>query len=298
MGHAPQSLAKAASERIRSGLSPKIINIAAAVLAPTAKPSRRVGDVSVVSRARCRSCVVISSARVSQRRASDRSVCFPHATGVSSGPGRSPAQRVTRARSVRACKGSRSALPLDGIPDRNLPVREDRGVDPAAPSVTQLRAQAGQLCVHPLARARFAVDAQTTRPDPQNIPAAVLQIDSRDEEIRSSQHRIDVLAQRFRNSFPPLARHDCHLPGLVDDAKQSRTRSCVELDARERVHRSAATTLAPDSLQSASHTPPALPSNGPQRPSVHPPLDNRRSRPSSRTYLDRSVCQSRFLRVD
>ena len=42
MGHAPQSLVKAASERIRSGLSPKIINIAAAVLAPTAKPSRRV----------------------------------------------------------------------------------------------------------------------------------------------------------------------------------------------------------------------------------------------------------------
>ena len=55
-----------------------------------------------------RSCVVISSARVSQRRASDRSVCFPDATGVSSGPGRSPAQRVTSARSVRACKGSRS----------------------------------------------------------------------------------------------------------------------------------------------------------------------------------------------
>ena len=107
-GHAPQSLAKAASERIRSGLSPKIITIAAAVLAPTAKPSRRVGDVSAVSRARCRSCVVISSARVSQRRASDRSVCFPDATGVSSGPGRSPAQRVTSARSVRAYKGSRS----------------------------------------------------------------------------------------------------------------------------------------------------------------------------------------------
>ena len=104
-GHAPQSLAKAASERIRSGLSPKIITIAAAVLEPTAKPSRRVGDVSAVSRARCRSYVVISSARVSQRRASDRSVCFPDATGVSSGPGRSPAQRVTSARSVRACKG-------------------------------------------------------------------------------------------------------------------------------------------------------------------------------------------------
>ena len=44
MGHAPQSFAKAASERIRSGLSPKRINIAAAVLGPTPKPARRVGE--------------------------------------------------------------------------------------------------------------------------------------------------------------------------------------------------------------------------------------------------------------
>ena len=70
--------------------------------------------------------------------------------------------------------------------------------------MTQLRAQAGQLFVHPLARARFAVDAQTTRPDPQNIPAAVLQIDSRDEEIRSSQHRIDVTVNIIDN-HPDLA---------------------------------------------------------------------------------------------
>ena len=50
IGQAPQSFAKAASERIRSGLSPKRINISAAVWAPTPKPSRRVGDVSVVRR--------------------------------------------------------------------------------------------------------------------------------------------------------------------------------------------------------------------------------------------------------
>ena len=25
-----------------------------------------------------------------------------------------------------------------------------------------------------------------------------------------------MLAQRFRNSFPPLARHDCHLPAAYD----------------------------------------------------------------------------------
>ncbi len=50
MGQAPQSFAKAASERIRSGLSPNRINISAAVWAPTPKLARSVGDVSVVSR--------------------------------------------------------------------------------------------------------------------------------------------------------------------------------------------------------------------------------------------------------
>ena len=74
MGHAPQSFATAASERIRSGLSPKTIKNSAALLAPTPNPARRVGDVSVVSRARCRSCVAISSARANQRRASARRV--------------------------------------------------------------------------------------------------------------------------------------------------------------------------------------------------------------------------------
>ena len=41
MGHAPQSFAKAASERIRSGLSPNRINISAAVWAPTPKLAAR-----------------------------------------------------------------------------------------------------------------------------------------------------------------------------------------------------------------------------------------------------------------
>ena len=85
MGHAPQSFATAASERIRSGLSPKTIKNSAALLAPTPNPARRVGDVSVVSRARCRSCVAISSARANQRRASARRVYFAEAVGVGSG---------------------------------------------------------------------------------------------------------------------------------------------------------------------------------------------------------------------
>ena len=49
MGHAPQSFAKAASERIRSGLSPKTIKNSAALLAPTPNPARRVGDVWVAN---------------------------------------------------------------------------------------------------------------------------------------------------------------------------------------------------------------------------------------------------------
>ena len=96
MGHAPQSFAKAASERIRSGLSPKTIKNSAALLAPTPNPARRVGDVSVVSRARCRSCVAISSARANQRRASARRVYFAEAVDVSRRPGRRAAQRASR----------------------------------------------------------------------------------------------------------------------------------------------------------------------------------------------------------
>ena len=53
-------------------------------------------DVSVVRRVRCRSCVVISSARVNQRRAIDRSVCLADAAGVSRGPGRSAAQGIVK----------------------------------------------------------------------------------------------------------------------------------------------------------------------------------------------------------
>ena len=94
IGHAPQSFAKAASERIRSGLSPKTINSSAAVWAPTPKLSRRVGDVSVVRRARCWSCIAISSVRAIQRRASARRVCLADAVGVSMGPGRSPSPEV------------------------------------------------------------------------------------------------------------------------------------------------------------------------------------------------------------
>ena len=96
IGQAPQSFAKAACERIRSGLSPKMINSSAAVWAPTPQPAQRVGDVAVVRRARCWSCSAISSARAIHRRASDRRVCLADAMGVSMGPGRSPAQRVSR----------------------------------------------------------------------------------------------------------------------------------------------------------------------------------------------------------
>jgi hypothetical protein len=49
MGATPQSFAKAASERIRSGLSPKAISISAAVSGPMPKASRRLGAVARVS---------------------------------------------------------------------------------------------------------------------------------------------------------------------------------------------------------------------------------------------------------
>ena len=48
MGPAPQSFAKAASERIRSGLSPNTMRSSAAESAPMPYASRSVGDAWVV----------------------------------------------------------------------------------------------------------------------------------------------------------------------------------------------------------------------------------------------------------
>ena len=62
-----------------------MINSSAAVWAPTPKPSRRVGEVSVVRRTRCWSCIAISSVRAIQRRASARRVCLADAVGVIDG---------------------------------------------------------------------------------------------------------------------------------------------------------------------------------------------------------------------
>ena len=86
------------------------------------KLSPREGDVSVVSRVRCRSCLVISSARVTQRREIDPSVCLADAAGVSREPGRSAAQRASSWRSVSAVPrpltgqhGPGSDLGIDGV---------------------------------------------------------------------------------------------------------------------------------------------------------------------------------------
>ena len=84
----------------------------AAVWAPTPKPSRRVGAVSVVRRSRCWREVVyrhfLGESRI-QRRAEARRVSWRIRMGVSTGPGRSPAQRVSRPWSVRSWRASRSS---------------------------------------------------------------------------------------------------------------------------------------------------------------------------------------------
>lgn len=68
IGATPQSLAKAGSERIRSGLSPKTISISAALSAPMPKASRRLGDAVRVNSSRTRSWPAMSPASSSQRR--------------------------------------------------------------------------------------------------------------------------------------------------------------------------------------------------------------------------------------
>ena len=70
IGQVPQSLAYAASERIRSGLSPNTMRSSAAESAPMPKPSRSVGEAWAVRSSSTASWERISVSRFSQRRAS------------------------------------------------------------------------------------------------------------------------------------------------------------------------------------------------------------------------------------
>ena len=91
-GQAPHILANAASERMRSGLSPTRISISAAV--PVAMPGAVMssGVWSAASASRSRSCPSISLLSDSQRRARARSPTFADAVVEVIGPGRSAAR--------------------------------------------------------------------------------------------------------------------------------------------------------------------------------------------------------------
>ena len=78
-----------AAERRESGVRTNPVGM-------IAEDDQQFGDVSVVRRARCWSCIAISSVRTLQRRASARRVYLADAVGVSRGPGRSLAPRVSR----------------------------------------------------------------------------------------------------------------------------------------------------------------------------------------------------------
>ena len=96
IGQAPQRFAKAASERIRSGV----------IAEDDQQLSRGVGaHTEALAEGRCcrggetREVLVVQRDFLGEslhRRASDRRVCLADAMGVSMGPGRSPAQRVSR----------------------------------------------------------------------------------------------------------------------------------------------------------------------------------------------------------
>ena len=100
IGQAPQSLANAASDRIRAGLSPATIIISAAESGPIPYASRSDGAAVMVSVSRASSCAPISVDNVSQRVASARSACLIDAVGSMRSPGSRSAQRLISWRSV------------------------------------------------------------------------------------------------------------------------------------------------------------------------------------------------------
>jgi hypothetical protein len=76
---APQSLAKAASERMRSGLSPTRMSISAAVPVEIPWASSMAGAQDAVKASRSASWALISASSVSQRRASARKAALAEA---------------------------------------------------------------------------------------------------------------------------------------------------------------------------------------------------------------------------
>src|SRR5918994_913590 len=97
IGQAPQSLAKAASERIRSGLSPTRTSISAAVPVLMPWASTIVGAPRSTSASRPESCELISASRSSHRRAMARRLASAEAVVEVSGPGRRAARCRTSA---------------------------------------------------------------------------------------------------------------------------------------------------------------------------------------------------------
>src|SRR4051812_38223 len=96
-GQAPHSFANAASERIRSGLSPTRSSIAAAVPAPIPCAWTSSGARAAVSVSRWASWPLISSSSASQRRAIARRLAFADAAVEVIGPGRRAARCRIRA---------------------------------------------------------------------------------------------------------------------------------------------------------------------------------------------------------
>src|SRR3954462_10755346 len=110
MGQAPHSLAKAASERMRSGLSPTRISISAAVPVDMPWASFRVGAQAVVRVSRSASWLLISASSISQRRARARNVALAEAVGEVIAPGlRAAKWRIRGILPVRPSRLSRRA---------------------------------------------------------------------------------------------------------------------------------------------------------------------------------------------
>src|SRR5829696_1977723 len=88
IGQAPHSLAKAPSDRMRSGLSPMSSSISAAVAVAMPRAAMRSGAEAATSAPSSRSCASISSSSASQRPAMALSAAFADAVVETIGPGR------------------------------------------------------------------------------------------------------------------------------------------------------------------------------------------------------------------
>lgn len=98
-----------------------------------------------------------------------------------------------------------AGLPEDRITDTHIPGVEDLSVGPASPLIYQCLSESWNGLVHPAAGLRFSANQHAARPDSEDSPFTLEEIDAAEKQVGSTGYRVDRTGQNTRR-FLPAAR--------------------------------------------------------------------------------------------